>query len=52
MSKLELQLLEALSWAIHWGTNLPRGDVYDEAMKPIVEFYWKTKNSVEKPPKT
>ena len=42
------QLLDALSWAIHFGTNLPRGPVYDEAMKPIVDFYWKAKDQIEK----
>lgn len=43
------QLLDALSWAIHFGTNIPRGVAYDECMKPIVEFYWKAKEAIKKP---
>ena len=41
------QLLESLSWAIHFGTNLPRGPVYDEAMEPIVKFYWNAKEHID-----
>lgn len=43
------QLLESLSWAIHFGATLPRGTVYDECMKPIVDFYWEAKEAIEKP---
>lgn len=42
------QLIDALSWAIHFGTTLPRGPVYDEAMKSIVDFYWNAKKAMEK----
>jgi hypothetical protein len=44
---IEKQLLDALSWAIHFGSNLPRGTVYDEAMKPTVDFYWKAKEIID-----
>ncbi len=46
--QIKEQLLNALSWAIHFGTNLPRGDTYDEAMKPIVKIYWESKEFISK----